>query len=431
MTDRYAESKRLYERAARLMPGGVNSPVRAFGSVGGSPLYIARGEGASLIDADGHRYLDFVQSWGPLILGHAHPAVVEAATAALREGLSFGACSAREIKLAELVLAAFPEYERVRFVNSGTEAVMTAIRLARAAVNRPKILKFEGCYHGHADHLLVKAGSGLITQPIATSAGVPAAIAGETLVVPLDDETAVREVFAAHKNQIAAIIVEPLPANSGLLEQRRDYLRFLRQIASEQGALLIFDEVISGLRLRYGGYMHVVGVTPDLVTLGKIVGGGMPVGAICGPARLLDLLAPVGKVYQAGTLSGNPVAMAAGAATLEQLRDGRAYGALDALGRVQDEAFAAIRARRPYFNWRRVGSISWLYLDEGDAPRRPDRVGAKAIERYNRIHRPLLDRGVYLAPSAWEVAFASTAHGEADIRALAHSLDEALDESER
>ncbi len=426
MSDRYRQSSEYYERAVNLMPGGVNSPVRAFGSVGGHPVYFEKGAGAKVTDADGNEYVDFCGSWGPLILGHAHPAVVEAATAALQDGLSFGACCKREIDLAERVLDAFPEFERVRFVSSGTEAVMSAVRLARGATARGKIIKFSGCYHGHADHLLVKAGSGLITQPIASSDGVPAAIAGETLVVPLDDEEAVRELFAKYPDQIAAVILEPLPANSGLLVQRPEYLQFLRDITKQHGALLIFDEVISGFRLHYGGYMHKTGILPDLVTLGKIVGGGMPVGALLGSAALMELFAPNGKVYQAGTLSGNPVAMAAGCATLDVLKQTDAYDSLEKLGQAQDAAFAGLKERFGDFQSRRVGSIGWLYLDTGELPRQPEKVSERAIARFNRHHRAMLDRGYYLAPSAWEVAFLSTAHSVEHIEGLAEAWADVL-----
>ncbi len=426
MTERYNMSKRLFEKAATLMPGGVNSPVRAFGSVGGHPIFFSRGTGALAVDADGNEYVDFCGSWGPLILGHSHPEVRFAANEALRDGLTFGACSAKEILLAESVLDAFPEYDRVRFVSSGTEAVMTAVRLARGATGRGKIVKFEGCYHGHADHLLVKAGSGLLTQSIASSRGVPEEIAALTLVAPLDDEDAVQELFDTHGQDIAAVIVEPLPANSGLLLQRPEYLSFLREITRKNGSLLIFDEVISGFRLRYGGYMHEVGLTPDLVTLGKIVGGGMPVGAVVGPEDLMEKLAPNGAIYQAGTLSGNPVAMAAGAATLNVLRNGEIYERLETVGRAQDEAFREVQKEIPFFQSRRVGSISWLYLDEGEIPRRSDRVSETAVARYNRHHRAMLDRGFYLAPSAWEVAFLSASHNADHVQDLAAAWREVL-----
>lgn len=426
MSTRYEKSTALYQRACERIPGGVNSPVRAFRSVGGSPVFFARGEGAEVIDADGNRYVDFCGSWGPLLLGHAHPEVVEAATLALRDGLSFGACCEREIILAETVLSAFPEYDRVRFVNSGTEAVMTAVRLARGITGRRKIVKFDGCYHGHADHLLVKAGSGLLTQSIGSSKGVPDSFAEQTLVASLDDEEGVSRLFEALGTDIAAVILEPLPANSGLLKQRPEFLRFLRDITTRHGAMLIFDEVISGFRLRFGGYMHQVGILPDLVTLGKIVGGGMPVGAIIGPSGYMERLAPTGDVYQAGTLSGNPVAMAAGTATLEILKRPETYTRLEELGKEQDAALGELMRTRPDVKSLRVGSISWLYLDSSDIPRRVDRVAEGAIARYNAIHRAMLDRGYYLAPSAWEVSFLSTAHSPEQIRGLVAALAEVL-----
>ena len=427
MTERYSRSHHLFQRASELMPGGVNSPVRAFGAVGGEPVFFSRGAGSLVTDADGNELVDFCGSWGPLILGHAHPDILQASVSAIRDGLTFGACCEREIELAELVLEAFPAYERVRFVSSGTEAVMTAVRLARGATGRDKIIKFDGCYHGHADHLLVKAGSGLITQPIASSSGVPEPFASQTLVAPLDDEKAVEELFEKNKDQIAAVILEPLPANSGLLTQRPAYLKFLREITERNGALLIFDEVITGFRLRWGGYVHETGLKPDLITLGKIVGGGMPVGALVGSAELMEKLAPNGSIYQAGTLSGNPVAMAAGAATLRVLRDTDAYSDLERLGRVMDGAFKDVRQRKPFFQSRRHGSLGWLYLDEGEIPRRPDLVSSTVVARYNKHHRGMLDRGYYLAPSAWEVSFISVAHTEEQIRGLAQAWAEVLE----
>lgn len=429
MSDRYCESKKLYNEAIELMPGGVNSPVRAFGAVGGEPVFFKKGQGAIVTDADQNSYVDFCQSWGPLILGHAHPAVVEAASSALKDGLSFGACCEKEIELAKLVLEAFKEYDRVRFVSSGTEAVMTAVRLARGVTRRAKILKFDGCYHGHADHLLVKAGSGLITQSIASSKGVPEEIASQTLVCELDDENAVEKIFEEQGSDIAAIVLEPLPANAGLLEQRQEYLKFLREITTKYGALLIFDEVISGLRLRFGGYMHECGIVPDIVTLGKIVGGGMPVGALVAKKDIMEQLAPNGAIYQAGTLSGNPVAMASGIATLQLLREGKVYQHLDELGKVQDESYTKLSEKYEIFNWTRKGSISWLHLAQGEMPKSAGKVKAEAIKLYNKHHREMLNRGYYLAPSAWEVAFASYAHTKEHIEGLANAWDEVLKNS--
>ncbi len=420
---RTTKSAEAFARALELMPGGVNSPVRAFRSVGGTPVFFKNGEGAEFVDLDGNRYVDFCQSWGPLILGHAHPKVVEAVRQAAGEGLSFGAPHLRELQLCERVLAAFPEMERVRFVSSGTEAVMTALRLARGVTGRPLVLKFDGCYHGHADSMLVKAGSGLVTQGLSDSAGVPEEVAALTLVAPLDDEAALEQLFETHGARVAAAIIEPMPANNGLLLQRDEFLKKLRELCDKHGALLIFDEVISGLRLRYGGYGHEVGIRPDLVTLGKIVGGGMPVGALVGSKAHLEQLAPLGPVYQAGTLSGNPVAMAAGRACLDELASGSAYHDLEALGRNLDERFARIQAKVPWFCWTRRGSVFWLHLASGELPRRPDRISPKAKERYAALHGRLLDRGVYLAPSAFEVGFLSTAHTHAHLERLGDALE--------
>lgn len=427
-TRRSTRSSELFARACELMPGGVNSPVRAFRSVGGTPVFFRNGEGAEFIDVDGNRYVDFCQSWGPLILGHAHPSVVEAVRQAAGEGLSFGAPHPREVQLAERVLSAFPEFDRVRFTSSGTEAVMTALRIARGVTGRPLLLKFEGCYHGHSDSMLVKAGSGLVTQGMSDSAGVPQEIAALTVVVPLDDDEALERAFDEHGPRIAAAIIEPMPANNGLLLQRDEFLKKLRELCDKHGAMLILDEVISGLRLRFGGYMHECGVQPDLVTLGKIVGGGMPAGAVLGRREAMEQLAPLGPVYQAGTLSGNPLAMAAGRACLDELAAGSAYVQLEALGAHLDRAFEAVAQKVPWFQWRRRGSVFWIYLADGEVPRRTDRLNPKARERYAAIYGRLLDRGIYLAPSAFEVGFLSTAHTTTHIDRLADALADACAE---
>jgi glutamate-1-semialdehyde 2,1-aminomutase len=419
-------SDALFARACRLMPGGVNSPVRAFRSVGGAPVYFARAAGSEVWDVDGNRFVDLCMSWGPLVLGHAHPAVVEAVRRAACDGLSFGACCPAEPELAERVLAAFPGMERVRFMSSGTEAVMTALRLARGATGRSRILKFEGGYHGHSDSLLVKAGSGLATFGTSSSLGVTAAVAEQTVVCPLDDEAALEAVFARFGSELAAAVVEPLPGNEGLLEQRPEWLRALRRLCSEHGALLIFDEVISGFRLRYGGYGDLVGVPADLVTLGKVIGGGMPVGAVAGPRAIMELLAPLGGVYQAGTLSGNPVSLAAGITTLDLLSDGAVYQRMEALGRVFDAALAEPAAERPWLRWRRIGSLLWLHLCDAPVPRRADAIDPGAVARMNALHAPMLERGFYLPPSAYELLFLSAAHDEAQVRALAGALSDLL-----
>jgi glutamate-1-semialdehyde 2,1-aminomutase len=413
------QSGDLYKKACELMPGGVSSPVRAFKSVSGTPVYYKSAKGSGFEDEDGNRYVDYCMSWGPLILGHAHPAVVEAVEKAARDGLSYGACCRKEIDLAELVLLAFPRMEQVRFVNSGTEAVMTAIRLARGITGRTKILKFVGGYHGHSDSLLVRAGSGLVTFGTSSSQGVPDAFVAETVVCPLDSEEALETAFKAYGKDLAAAIVEPLPANNGLLEQRPEWLKKLRQLTGDCGALLIFDEVISGFRLRFGGYGDSLGIDADLVTLGKIIGGGMPVGALAGSRELMENLAPLGGVYQAGTLSGNPVSLAAGIATLDLLSDEKVYEQLEALGQSLDAALLKAAAGISVLKWRRLGSVFWFHLANGEVPRSADRIRPASAERYNRIHPKLLDRGIYLAPSAYEVAFLSAAHTQEEVEALA------------
>ncbi len=426
-------SARWFERACAAIPGGVHSPVRAFKSVAGLPVYFGATAGSRVTDVDGNRYIDFCMSWGPLILGHAHPEVVETVRYAAALGLSYGACHPAEVELAERVVAAFDGMDRCRLVSSGTEAVMTALRIARGATERPLIVKFEGGYHGHSDGLLVKAGSGLITGADAgtepTSAGIPDAVAATTLVLPLGDLDAVRQLFASHGSQIAALVVEPIPANNGLLPQGRDWLQGLRDITTEHGSLLIFDEVITGFRTRYGGYGQGQGIDADLVTLGKIIGGGLPIGAIVGPARLMDLLAPVGPVYQAGTLSGNPVSVAAGTATLELLEDGSAHASLEALGAHLEQRIKGSGRKWPQI--QREGSICWLYFDDGPLPIAADGIAKVHVRRFNEMHGPLLNRGLYLPPSAYEVLFLSTAHTVEDIDELADAALEACESLDR
>ena len=421
-----------YERACQVLPGGVNSPVRAFRAVGGGPLFYREGAGARFTDEDGNSYLDYVMSWGPLILGHAHPAVVAAVREAAGRGLSYGAPCAAEVELAERVAASYPGCEMVRFVSSGTEAVMSAIRLARGATGRPRVLKFDGCYHGHVDSLLVKAGSGLATFGTASSAGVPQALAELTVVVPLDDEAALERAFAAHGADLAAAIVEPVPANAGLLLQRREFLARLAELARRAGALLIFDEVISGFRVGPGGAAARFGITPDLATFGKVIGGGMPVGAYGGRRDLMEQVSPLGAVYQAGTLSGNPVAMAAGLATLATLAAEDGWRRLEALGARLEAGAREVLARRALpVGFVRLGSLFWLAMQAGEPPRRFDGVAADGAARYAALHGALLERGVYLAPSAFEVGFLSLAHSEADVDATVAALDAALAEAFR
>ncbi len=414
------KSKILFNQARAVIPGGVNSPVRAFRQVGGTPIFFKSGAGSKLYDVDGNEYIDFCQSWGPLILGHAHPEVVEAVERAAADGLSFGTCHRRELELAELILSAFKRFDRLRVMNSGTEAVMTALRLARGATGSDLVLKFDGGYHGHHDSLLVRAGSGLATFGIASSAGIPDSIARSTIVAPLDDEESVLRIFRKVGRKIAAVIIEPMPANNGLLVQRLEFLKFLRKITAKYGSLLVFDEVISGFRLNFGGYGESLGVEADLVTLGKIIGGGMPIGAVVGKAKIMDNLAPLGPVYQAGTLSGNPVSLAAGIATLKILRKNAIYKKLDSLGKKIEETLN--RKGVPFSRIIRAGSIVWLYLDTGQFPRRADRISPLAVKRFKNIYWDLIRDGYYLPPSAYEVLFLSAAHTPKEVEGLALSI---------
>ncbi len=422
-----ARSAEWFQRAEKVMPGGVSSPVRAFGAVGGTPLVIRSGQGANITDIDGNTFLDFVGSWGPLILGHAHPKVVLALEHACRRGSSFGAPSTPEIELAEEVVAAYPGVDQVRFVSSGTEAVMSAIRLARGATGRDLIVKFAGCYHGHADHLLVAAGSGLATFGQPSSAGVPADFAALTHVLPLDDEQALGELFAAEGDRIAAVIIEPVPANNGLLLQRTQYLQALRQHCTDAGALLIFDEVISGFRLGPGGAAAHYGIQPDIATFGKIIGGGMPVGAFAASRELMSELAPEGGVYQAGTLSGNPAAMSAGLATLRILKEMDGWRRLDQYGAtLEQHVNAALKASPVPATLCRIGSIFWIAWFADQPPRHAGALDPRAADLYARVFHGLLDRGVAIAPSAYEVGFISLAHQPRDLERLAHSLEQVL-----
>jgi glutamate-1-semialdehyde 2,1-aminomutase len=426
-TESHLRSENLYERALRVIPGGVNSPVRAFRAVGGSPLFISRGSGPYIFDVDGNRYIDFVGSWGPLILGHAHPQVLQAISQACRHGTTFGAPCQAEVELAERVVAAYPGLEQVRFVSSGTEATMSAIRLARAATGRELIVKFSGCYHGHADHLLVAAGSGLATFGTASSAGVPAGFVAATRVLPLDDEAALRELFAREGSAIAAVIIEPVPANHGLLLQRKAFLNLLREETRRHGALLIFDEVISGFRIARGGAAEYYGITPDLATFGKIIGGGMPVGAFGAARAIMRRLAPDGDTYQAGTLSGNPVAMAAGIATLEVLERESAWQQLEARGARLEHLLAPIVGSAKFpLHLVRLGSMLWLSLHDEPTLRRAGTLNPAAAQRFQKLFHAMLERGIYIAPSAYEVTFVSLAHCDDDLQRFAAALAEAV-----
>src|SRR5438309_5216030 len=411
------KSRKLQKRAEQLIPGGVNSPVRAFRAVGADPRFIVRGSGSRIWDADGNEYIDYVGSWGPLILGHAPPGVVEGISAAARNGTSFGASTSSEADLAEMIVDAMPAIERVRFVSSGTEATMSAIRLARAYTKRKYIVKFEGCYHGHADALLVKAGSGVATLGIPGSAGVPEEFIQFTLALPFHDIDALEEAFSRFKNQIACVIVEPVVGNMGCVPPARGYLEAVRAVTSRNGTMLIFDEVMTGFRVAFGGAQELYAIRPDLTTMGKIIGGGLPVGAYGGPTEFKELVAPLGPVYQAGTLSGNPLAMAAGCATLRYLRAPREiYAQLDKLGGelVAGVAAAAKDARVP-MTYNRVGSMFTWFFTRG--PVTDWTSAAKSdTEAFARFFRAMLDNGVYLPPSQFEAAFLSAAHTEEDIR---------------
>jgi glutamate-1-semialdehyde 2,1-aminomutase len=415
----HTRSQALQQRAERYFPGGVNSPVRAFGAVGGAPPFVARAEGAYLTDADGNRYVDYFGSWGPMILGHAFPPVVEAIQRAARDSSSFGASTAAEADLAEHIVACYPAIEKLRFVSSGTEATMSAIRLARAATGRKIIIKFEGCYHGHADGLLVKAGSGVATFGIPGSAGVPEEIAGLTLALPYNELEAVEAAFAAHPGAIAAVILEPVVGNAGCIPPTAGYLAGLRALTQREGALMIADEVMTGFRVALGGALELYGVDADLVTLGKIVGGGLPVGVFGGKQRFMNLLAPLGPVYQAGTLSGNPLAMAAGIATLSYLREhaGEVYSRLEVTSKAIAEGVAQEASRAGVtLTLNRVGSM-WTWFFTGGPVTNYAQAATCDTAAFGRFHRAMLEQGVWLPPSQFEAAFLSTAHGEAEVAA--------------
>jgi glutamate-1-semialdehyde 2,1-aminomutase len=420
-------SKELHARASRVIPGGVNSPVRAFKSVGGEPPYVVRGRGSRLWDADGNEYIDYVGSWGPLILGHAFPNVVEAVEQANRDGASFGACTPVEAELAEEVIAAFPSMDKVRFVSSGTEATMSAIRLARAFTRRTYIVKFEGCYHGHADSLLVKAGSGIATLGIPGSAGVLDEQAKYTLALPFNSPQAVQETFAKFSPQIACVIVEPVVGNMGCVPPRRGYLEFLREITQQHCTVLIFDEVMTGFRLSFGGAQQLYHIKPDLTTLGKIIGGGLPVGAYGGRAELMDMVAPLGPVYQAGTLSGNPLAMAAGLATLRELRQRpQIYGQLEArTAMLVEGVLAAAKRKGVSLTANRVGSMFTWFFQSGEV-HDWDTAAKSDTEAFGEFHRAMLEKGVYLPPSQYEAMFVSAAHTERDIEETINAAAQAL-----
>ncbi len=409
------KNEALFERAQRLIPAGVNSPVRAFGAVGGTPPFFERASGAHLWDAEGRRYIDYVGSWGPMVAGHTHPAVVQAVHEAASRALSFGAPTQAEVELAELLCRLVPSLDMVRLVSSGTEATMTAIRLARGFTGRDPIVKFEGCYHGHADSLLVKAGSGALTFGNPSSAGVPADTAAHTLVAHFNDSSRIKEVFEKHGNSIAAVIVEPVAGNMNLVLPAPGFLETLREECTRHGAVLIFDEVMTGFRVARGGAQARYGVRPDLTTLGKVIGGGLPVGAVGGRRDIMQKIAPLGPVYQAGTLSGNPVAVAAGLATLKLVQQDGFQERIEAttralVDRLQEEANRA----NVVFSAQSIGSLFGIYFRQAP-PRGFAEVMQCDRERFNRFFHEMLKRGIYLAPSAYEAGFVSAAHGDSEI----------------
>ncbi len=425
-----SRSEELFEKSLKLMPGGVNSPVRSFGAVGGIPPFLARGQGAHVWDVDGNEYVDFLGSWGPLILGHANPIVVEAVQKAAADGTSFGAPTEKELQLAELITNALPSIEMMRLVSSGTEATMSAVRMARSYVGRSKIIKFNGNYHGHADGLLVKAGSGLATHGVPTSAGVPQSYAAETLVAEYNDISSVLELFAANINQVAAIIVEPVAGNMGIVPPNPGFLEALRKVTRDEGALLIFDEVISGFRVGLHGAQGLYGVTPDLTCLGKIIGGGLPVGAYGGREEIMRMAAPLGPTYQAGTLSGNPLAVSAGIACLTELGRPGIYERLDALGVLAEQGVrSAADATGTQVTVNRVGSAFTAFFAQSPIRDWSEAAGADT-ERYARYFHCLLEQGVYTAPSQFEAGFVSLAHTDADLDFAADKIRVAL-ESQR
>jgi len=419
-------SSDLFEEAQRYLPGGVNSPVRAFRAVGGRPFFVEKGDGSRVYDVDGNVYIDYVCSWGPLILGHAHPQVVEALQKTVERGTSYGAPTELEVTLARMVTEALPSVEMVRFVSSGTEAVMSALRVARAYTQRDKVVKFAGCYHGHVDSLLVKAGSGALTLGVPNSAGVPEAVARDTITVSYNNLDQVREVMGSLGKEVACIIVEPVAGNMGVVAPSPGFLEGLRELTQKYGALLVFDEVITGFRLSYGGAQGLYGIRPDLTCLGKVIGGGLPVGAYGGRREIMENVAPLGPAYQAGTLSGNPLAMTAGIQTLTLLRSGRIYEELEEQGRSLAEGIEeAYRAANLLCCLNRVGSMWTLFFTHG--PLKDDRDIERAnVGGYARYFRAMLDRGISLPPSQFEAAFLSAAHSTQDVAETIEASREAL-----
>ncbi len=407
-------SEKLFTEAKTLFPGGVNSPVRAFKSVGGTPVFIKKGKGSHIWDEDNNEYIDYCCSWGPLILGHANDEVLENVSKTMQNGTSFGAPTKLENQLAHLIISNNPYVEKIRFVSSGTEAVMSAIRLARGFTKRNKILKFEGCYHGHVDSLLVKAGSGLVTFGNSSSAGVPDSFVNETITVPLNNEEAVRKAFKDYENEIACVIIEPVPANNGLLLQGKAFLNFLREICTTNKSLLLFDEVISGFRLSFSGAAGLYGIKPDIVTYGKIIGGGFPVGAYGASKEIMSSVSPEGSVYQAGTLSGNPVAMAAGIAQLTQCLQSNFYNDLEEKTNYLVDGIVKVNSF-PLLKFFKLGSIFWLAFTTKDSIANAEDIDANSMSYFKVLYHELLKQGVYMGPSGYEVGFLSAAHTKEDL----------------
>ena len=422
-----SKSEQLFEKAQKVIPGGVNSPVRAFKGVGGTPVFIEKAEGAYITDSDGKRYIDYVGSWGPMVLGHNHPAIIDAVLKAVPNGLSFGAPTESEITLAELVCQLVPSIELVRMVSSGTEATMSAIRLARGYTGRDKIIKFEGCYHGHSDSLLVKAGSGALTLGQPSGPGVPADFAKHTLTCTYNDLDSVREAFEQYPNEIACLIVEPVAGNMNCIPPKADFLQGLRELCTQYGTVFIIDEVMTGFRVALGGAQAYYGVTPDLTTLGKIIGGGMPVGAFGGKKEIMEFIAPTGPVYQAGTLSGNPIAMAAGLACLTELSKAGNEEKLAAQTKTLAEGFKALADKHGVpLTVQYVGGMFGLFFTEQAEINNFQEVMKCDAAKFNRFFHLMLEEGVYLAPSAFEAGFMSLAHSEADIQATLEAADRAF-----
>lgn len=419
-------SQELFEQAKRYFPGGVNSPVRAFKSVGGTPLFIDKGTGSKIYDADGNEYIDYCCSWGPLILGHAHPKVLEAAYNAMKKGSSFGAPTKLENELAELIVTNHPYVEKLRFVSSGTEAVMSAIRLARAVTNKNKIIKFDGCFHGHSDALLVKAGSGLVTFGQSSSAGVPNSVVQDTIVIQLNDTEALHKVFQNYGNDIAAVIIEPIPANNGLLLQTKEYLNFLRDICTRYNALLIFDEVINGFRVGFSGAAGYYQIKPDIITFGKIIGGGFPVGAYASSKAIMSYVSPDGPMYQAGTLSGNPVAMAAGRAQLSVCLEKGFYEDLERKTQQLVQGILSVAPKHIPFKMFSVASIFWMAFTDNNQIHAAAEIKSESMQWFNKLYHALLEQGIYLGPSGYEVGFMSAAHSQNDITQTIEGFEKAF-----